>query len=166
MSYTFSKDIDYSKEVQSGEYEVQISKLTINPIAYINREGNRVETEVLNIELTIRDDWNENPKNAVNHKIIDSAFRRPIEFDQRVIGSIINAIPREDDLINFEREEDLLAYLKGACVRIKLQYAKNQKGKIVSRIEYEPSLITTKKMDTVVAEETDTIVVADDDVPF
>ena len=157
MSYTFSKDIDYSKAVPSGEYEVQITKLEPKPIAYVDKEGNKVETEVLNIELNIRDDWNDNPKSAVNHKIYDSAFRRGGGFDTRVIGPIINAIPREENDIDFKSDEELIAYMKGACVRIKLQYGTNQKGKTISRIEYEPSLITTKKLDTVVVE---------DDLPF
>ena len=156
MNYTFSKNIDYSKVVPSGEYEVQISKLEVKPISYTDKEGNEVNSEVLSIELTIRDDWNENPKETRNKTLYDSAFRRPNGlFDEKVLGQIVNAIPRNDDVIDI-KEENLFAYLRGACVRITLKYAMNKKGKQIKIITYEESRITAKKID----------VVRDDDLPF
>ena len=79
-------------------------------------------------------------------KLYDSAFRRTNGlFDEKVLGQIVNAIPRKDDDIDFN-EENLLAYLKGACVRITLKYTTNKKGKQVKVIDYEQSRMTNKKL--------------------
>ena len=165
MNYTFSKNIDYSKVVPSGEYEVQISKLEVKPISYKDKEGNEVNSEVLSIELTIRDDWNENPKETQCKKLYDSAFRRTNGlFDEKVLGQIVNAIPRKDDDIDFN-EENLLAYLKGACVRITLKYTTNKKGKQVKVIDYEQSRMTNKKL-TANENNEEIEVINDDDLPF
>lgn len=156
MSYSFSKDIDYSKSIPSGEYEVQITKCVVKPIQYTNAEGERIESDVLNITLTIREDWNENKKETMGKNLYDSAFRRGEEFDKKILGQIINAIPREQNDIDFATENDLLAYIKGACVRITLKYGVNKKGNQVSIITYEPSHIKAKETNDVVP----------DDLPF
>ena len=172
MSYSFSKDIDYSKRIPSGEYEVQIAYAKIKPIQYTNAEGERIESDVLNIALKIRDDWNENKKEAMGKTLFDSAFRRGEEFDKRTIGQIVNAIPREQNEIQFDNENELVAYLKGACVRITLKYQVNKKGNQVSVITYEPSHIKAIETNNVVPDDLPNVVpddlpnVVPDDLPF
>ena len=155
MYASYDKNVDYNQKLVDGEYEVQITNLEEKEINY-ERNGVPVSQMVLNIYEIIREDWNENPLALRGKTIVDTIFGDENgKYDDSKLGPLVNAIPRENDKIDFEKKIDLFNYLKThGCVRIDLKIRTTSTGKQRNVIHYMPTRAALKKVEDV------------DDLPF
>ena len=147
MYASYDKNVDYNQKLVDGEYEVQITKVEETKINY-ERNGVPISQIVLNIYMYIREDWNENPLGLRGKTVVDTVFSDDMgNYDDAKLGPLVNAIPRENDKIDFEKKVDLFDYLKGACVRIDLKIRTTQTGKRRNVIHYMPTRAAVKQME-------------------
>lgn len=152
MYASYDKNVDYNQKLIDGEYEVQITKVEEAKINY-ERNGVPISQIVLNIYMYIREDWNENPLGLRGKTVVDTVFSDEMgNYDDSKLGPLVNAIPRENDKIDFEKKVDLFDYLKNKCVRIDLKIRTTQAGKRRNVVHYMPTRAAIK--------------LVDDDLPF
>lgn len=152
MYASYDKNVDYNQKLVDGEYEVQITKVEEAKINY-ERNGVPISQIVLNIYMYIREDWNENPLGLRGKTVVDTLFSDDMgNYDDSKLGPLVNAIPRENDKIDFEKKVDLFDYLKNKFVRIDLKIRTTQTGKRRNVVHYMPTRAAIK--------------LVDDDLPF
>lgn len=156
MSYLFTqKEKKEFEQLPAATYEVVIEK-----IDYKTTSNGK---EYLSFSMKIREDIASNNEKYRKWHIFETAWKDVDgQYSFFVLQNLVNTQPRESESIEFENVEEVIKFLTGAYLKVKITYEANKNLETVQRRKYYPTDYKAVIQEKPEYEE----IINDNDLPF